>query len=73
MRTVRIDEYICLDVDQIVIDEMESVLQCTMRHNDAQSDRDNMAKLKRAARVIRDNYSVAPRFPIDPFRGQSPL
>ena len=58
MRTVRIDEYICLDVDQIVVDEMKGILNCKMRKTDFQTDRDNMAKLKRAARVILDNYTV---------------
>ena len=59
MRTTRIDEYICLDVDQIVVDEMKSILSCRMRKTDFQSDRDNMAKLKRAARVMLDNYTIA--------------
>jgi hypothetical protein len=58
MRTVRINEYICLDVDQIVADEMKSILNCKMRKTDFQSDRDNMAKLKRAARVMLGNYTV---------------
>ena len=59
MRTVRIDEYICLDVDQIIVDEMKSILNCKMHHTDFQSDRDNMAKLKRAARVMLSNYTIA--------------
>jgi len=58
MRTVRIDEYICLDVDQIVVDEMKGILNCKMRKTDFQTDRDNMAKLKRAARVMLGNYTV---------------
>lgn len=70
MKTVRMDEYICLNVDQIVIDEMKNIQTCKLRKTDFPEDRANMAKLKWAARIILDNYTVAPRFPVDPFRGQ---
>lgn len=62
MKAVRIDEYICLDVDRIVVDEMESILSCRMRKTDHQTDRDNMAKLKRAARTMLTNYRVGSRW-----------
>lgn len=58
MESVRIDQYICLDVDQIIVDEMKDILTCKMRRTDQQEDRDNLAKLKRAARVVLGNYTV---------------
>ena len=58
MKAVRIDEYICLDVDKIVVDEMEMILSCKLRREDRQEDRDSMAKIKRAAREIRSHYKV---------------
>ena len=58
MKAVRIDEYICLDVDKIVVDEMKMILSCKLRKTDYQEDRDSMAKLKRAARVVLRHYSI---------------
>jgi hypothetical protein len=58
MKTVQIDQYICLDVDQIVADEMKMILSCKLRKTDFQEDRDSMAKTKRAARVILSHYTI---------------
>jgi len=57
MKTTRIDEYICIDVDRIIVDEMREIVD-----NDCgshlQEDKDNWQRLQDAAQVIINNYTV---------------
>ena len=57
MKTKRIDQYICIDSDQLIIDEMKDVID-----NDSGSrlkeDRKEWKRLQKAAKVILEFYTV---------------
>jgi len=57
MKTKRIDQYICIDLDQLIIDEMKDVID-----NDSGSrlkeDRKEWKRLQKAAKVILEFYTV---------------
>ena len=57
MKTERIDQYLCLDLDKIIADEMNYILE-----NDCGSAMDEdvqyWEKLQEAAKVILDAYTV---------------
>jgi hypothetical protein len=57
MRTTRIDQYICIDVDRLVADEMKNILSCTAKYTHKE-DRDYSVKVKRAAKVIFGYYTI---------------
>ena len=57
MKTTRIDEYICIDVDQIVIDEMRDIID-TECGSSFQEDIDDTARAQEAAKIILAYYSV---------------
>lgn len=57
MRTTRIDQYICLDVDRIIVDEMEEILS----HDSGSNNPEDIADwktLQMAAQVILENYKI---------------
>lgn len=57
MRTTRIDQYICIDADKLIVDEMQDIVD-----NDCgstfQEDIDDWKELQDAAKVILKNYTV---------------
>ena len=58
MKTKRIDEYICLDVEQIVVDEMKEILSQKIGDFYMEEDREYWTELQNAAKVILRNYTV---------------
>ena len=57
MKTTRIDEYICIDVDQIVVDEMKDIID---KDNGSHLEEDvkEWKRLQRAAKVVLEFYTV---------------
>jgi len=54
---VRIDQYICIDIDAIIIDEMKEIINsdCVGSHPE---DVRNWVELQLAARIVLKNYTV---------------
>ena len=54
---VRIDQYICLDVEKIMVDELEAIIggECWSSY---QEDLDAWAKLQQAAEIVLKYYTV---------------
>ena len=57
MKTTRIDQYICIDTDQIVIDEMKEIIGGDYGHCEG-VDREYWDKAIEAAKVILAAYTV---------------
>ena len=57
MKTTRIDQYICIDSDQIIIDEMEEILSGDCG-SDMKEDIDGWERLQAAAKVVLEFYKV---------------
>ena len=57
VKTKRIDEYICLDVDQIIVDEMNYIIDGDYGKL-CKVDREYWDKVIAAAKIIRSAYSV---------------
>ena len=53
----RIDQYICIDVEQIVLDEMQAIVDRRLYHG-TQEEKDDWAELQQAATIILKNYRV---------------
>ena len=58
MKTTRIDQYICLDIDQIIIDEMNEILSQDLDRLHMQEDKDFWTEAQAAAKVILGCYEV---------------
>jgi len=54
---VRVDQYICIDIEAIIIDEMEEIVNsdCVGGHPE---DVRNWRELQQAARIVLKNYTV---------------
>ena len=52
----RIDQYLCIDIEEIIVDEMKGIIQTknTSRHPE---DIESSAKLQAAAKVVLSNYA----------------
>ena len=57
MKTKRIDQYICIDSDQIIIDEMNDIIDQDGPYS-FKEDEEYWEKMKEAAKVILDCYTV---------------
>ena len=57
MKTKRVDQYICIDTDQIIIDEMKEIIESDYEILGT-VDRAYWDKMKEAAKVILDAYTV---------------
>ena len=57
MKTTRIDQYICIDSDQIIIDEMEEILAGDCGSN-MKEDIVDWERLQDAAKVVLEFYTV---------------
>ena len=57
MKTVRLDDYICIDIDKIIVDEMRDIIGSDC-FSLCPEDDENWARLQEAAKVILENYSV---------------
>ena len=56
IETRRIDQYVCIDVEKLIVDEMRDIV-CTVDSPNAHpEDREYMAELRKAALVILSNY-----------------
>ena len=55
MKAKRIDDYICINIDQVICDEMEIIVN-TDCGSSMQEDRDAWDRLQEAAKVILENY-----------------
>ena len=53
---VRIDQYICIDIEKIMVDELEAIIggECW----GCQEDLDNWAELQQAAQIVLKYYTV---------------
>ena len=56
MKTTRIDNYLCLDVERIVVDEMKVILETKSSMFAHEEDRVMWDELTAAAKVILENY-----------------
>ena len=57
MKTTRIDQYICIDTDQIIIDEMKDIIDNGCGSS-MKEDIDDWERLQAAAKVILEFYTV---------------
>jgi hypothetical protein len=57
MMTTRIDQYICLDVDKIIVDEMQEIVDGDCG-SVMQEDLHDWIELQQAAQVILKYYTV---------------
>ena len=57
MKTKRIDQYLCIDTDQIIIDEMKDIIDngCGSKMKE---DKDAWERYQEAAKVILGFYTV---------------
>ena len=55
--TTRIDQYICIDIEKIVADEMQEIIsgECW---SSCQEDLDDWAELQQAAQIVLKYYTV---------------
>jgi len=60
MKTTRIDQYICIDTDQVMVDEMTEIIEMEIDKQAHAVDKADWKELQAAARVILKNYSVGP-------------
>ena len=58
MKTKRIDQYICIDTDQIVIDEMKDILKTDCSKFMLEDDKADWKELQAAAKVIKRFYTI---------------
>ena len=58
MKTKRIDDYICINIDQIITDELEEILNADIDDFWHEEDKKNWKKLQAAARVVLKYYRV---------------
>jgi len=58
MKTKRIDEYICIDVDKIIVDEMKEIRDGDYSHLFLDEDIEFWAGIVEAAKVILTAYEV---------------
>ena len=56
MKTTRIDQYICLDINKIVAKEMKDILQTDIESFHMQEDIDVWTELQAAATTILEYY-----------------
>lgn len=59
MKTTRIDQYICLDSDQIIVDEMREIVDSDSGSH-LKEDKKEWKRLQKAAKVILEFYTVVP-------------
>ena len=57
MKTKRIDQYLCIDMDQVIVDEMTDIIEGDYGHLQ-KVDREYWDKMIEAAKVILDAYTV---------------
>jgi hypothetical protein len=58
MKTKRIDQYICIDVDQIVADELNDVLTVDPDSFSMKEDREYYKRLLPAIEIVLEHWSV---------------
>ena len=58
MKTTQIDQYICIDKDRIIIDEMEEILSCSDCGSNMKEDIVDWERLQDAAKVVLEFYTV---------------
>ena len=59
MKTKRIDQYICIDVDKIVVDEMNWLMEDSHLENTLfPEDKKYWKKMRAAAKVVKSTYEV---------------
>jgi hypothetical protein len=54
-KLTRIDQYVCIDTDKIIADEMRGIIESDC-YGLCQEDLDNWAELQQAAKIILWNY-----------------
>ena len=57
MKTTRIDQYICIDVDELIVEEMREIIDQKCGRM-LKEDKEYWARLKEAAEVILDTYGI---------------
>ena len=57
MKTTRIDQYICINVDELIVEEMQEIIDNDCR-NLLKEDKEYWARLKEAAKVVLDTYGT---------------
>ena len=57
MKTTRIDQYICIDSDQIIIDEMKDIIDNGCGSS-MKEDLDEWERLQAAAKVVLEFYTI---------------
>ena len=57
MRAKRIDEYICLNVDQIMLDELTDIIEMSLDDHDKE-DKAFWGPIQKAAKVLMAAYQV---------------
>ena len=57
MKTKRIDQYICIDADQIIVDEMTELIESNCG-SVLEEDQTYWKELQEAAKVILKNYTT---------------
>ena len=56
MKTTRIDDYICINVNQIVVDECDDIINADPGPHFCKEDEEGWDELVKAAKVMRKNY-----------------
>jgi len=57
VKTTRIDQYICIDADQLIIDEMREIVDNGCGSH-LKEDKKEWKRLQKAAKVILEFYTV---------------
>jgi hypothetical protein len=57
MKTTRIDQYICIDTDQIIIDEMNDIIDNDSAYPNKEDDK-YWKRLRKAAKIVKDAYTI---------------
>ena len=58
---VRIDQYLCIDIEKIMVDELEEIIGGDLASS-FQEDLDAWAELQQAAEIVLKNYKVIDYF-----------
>ena len=57
MKTKRIDQYICIDMDQIIVDELKDIIDNGCGSS-MKEDLDEWERLQAAAKVVLEFYTI---------------